>query len=42
MKLQIHSIRFDADEKLIDLIKKKRLKNKLTRKEHVLFAGALM
>jgi putative sigma-54 modulation protein len=23
MKLQIHSIRFDADEKLIDLIKKK-------------------
>ncbi len=23
MKLQIHSIRFDADEKLIDLVKKK-------------------
>jgi len=26
MKLQIHSIRFDADEKLIDLIKKKLIK----------------
>ena len=26
MKLQIHSIRLDADEKLIDLIKKKRNK----------------
>ena len=26
MKLQIHSIRFDADDKLIDLIKKKLIK----------------
>ena len=31
-----------AAKRLLDLIKKKRLKNKLTRKEHVLFAGALM